>query len=125
MNLIDSSAWLEYFADGPNASFFARAIEQSSAVVVPTIVIFEVYKRLRAQRDERTAVHAVALLRQGRVVPLTTELAMNAAALSVANRLPMADSIILATAQATEAVPWTQDSDFAKIAGVKFRARKE
>ena len=76
MNLVDSSAWLEYFADGPNASFFSAAIEKSREVIVPTIVVLEVYKRILQQRNERAALEAVAVLGQGRVIDLTATLAI-------------------------------------------------
>ncbi|HSH37330.1 MAG TPA: type II toxin-antitoxin system VapC family toxin [Chthoniobacterales bacterium] len=122
---MDSSAWLEYFADGPNAAFFAAPVEKGRELLVPTIVIFEVYKRLQVQRDERTAARGVAMLRQGRVMTLTTELAIAAAAVSTTTRLPMADSIILATARAENAVIWTQDSDFADFERVQFRAHRK
>ena len=125
MNLVDSSAWLEYFANGPNAAFFAPAIEKSSELIVPTIVVFEVFKRVLQQRDARTALETVAVLRQGRFVDLTPSLAMAAATISHSNKLPMADSIIIATARAGNAIIWTQDSDFEKLDGVKFRAKKD
>ena len=124
MNLVDSSAWLEYFAEGPNAGFFAPAIEKSAELIVPTIVIFEVYKRVYQQRDRHAALQAVATLRAGRIVDLTLRLAIAAAAISSSEKLPMADSIILATARAENAVIWTQDADFEQTAGVKFRAKK-
>ena len=60
MNLVDSSAWLEYFADGPNAAFFATAIEKPSELVVSTINIYEVFRRVLQQRDESAALRAVA-----------------------------------------------------------------
>jgi predicted nucleic acid-binding protein len=125
VNLVDSSAWLEYFANGPNAAFFAPAIEKSSELIVPTIVVFEVFKRVLQQRDARTALETVAVLRQGRFVDLTPSLAMAAATISHSNKLPMADSIIIATARAGNAIIWTQDSDFEKLDGVKFRAKKD
>ena len=124
MNLVDSSAWLEYFADGPNASFFAAPIEKSRELIVPTVVIFEVYKRVLQQRNVRAALEAVAVLRQGRIIYLTATLAIAAATLSRSQKLPMADSIILATARAENAIIWTQDKDFERITGVKFRARR-
>lgn len=124
MNLVDSSGWLEYFAEGPNARFFAPAIEESGDLVVPTIVVFEVYKRVYQQRDRHAALQAVATLRAGRIVDLTLSLAIAAAAISSSDKLPMADSIILATARAENAVIWTQDADFEKITGVKFRAKR-
>jgi predicted nucleic acid-binding protein len=124
VNLVDSSGWLEYFAEGPNAGFFAPAIEKSGELIVPTIVVFEVYKRVYQQRDRHAALQAIATLRAGRIVDLTLRLAIAAAAISSSEKLPMADSIILATARAENAVIWTQDADFEHIAGVKFRAKK-
>jgi len=124
VNLVDSSAWLEYFADGPNAAFFAPVIEKSGELIVPTIVVFEVYKRIRQQRDRHVALEAVATLRAGRIVELTLTLAIAAAAISHSEKLPLADSIILATARAENALIWTQDADFERVTGVKFRAKR-
>jgi len=124
VNLVDSSGWLEYFAEGPNAGFFAPAIEKSGELIVPTIVVFEVYKRVYQQRDRHAALQAIATVRSGRIVDLTVTLAIAAAAISNSEKLPMADSVILATARAENAVLWTQDVDFEDIAGVKFRAEK-
>lgn len=123
MNVIDSSAWLEYFANGPNSSFFAPAIENVEQLVIPAIVIFEVFKNVLQQRGENDALQVVATMQQGQTVDLTPALALNAAKLSVEMKLPMADSIILATAQAFNATLWTQDSDFKDINGVQY-ARK-
>ena len=120
MNVVDSSGWLEYFADGPNADFFAKAIEDVEALVVPTISIYEVFKRVLQQRGEGDALQAVALLVQGQIVDLDTTLALDAAKLSVAEQLPMADSIILATARAHGATLWSQDADFEGMAGVEY-----
>lgn len=123
MNVVDSSGWLEYFADGPNAGFFAQALEKIEELVVPTISIYEVFKRILRQRDEAAALQAVALMHQGDVVDLTAPLALNAARISRNLALPMADSIMLATATSREAVLWTQDADFALIQGVKYVAK--
>jgi toxin FitB len=124
VNLVDSSAWLEYFADGPNAQFFAPAIEKPSELIVPTIVVFEVFKRVLQQRGARAALETVAVLGQGRFVALTSGLAIVAATVSHREKLPMADSIIIATARSEKAVIWTQDSDFERLPGIKFRAKK-
>lgn len=124
MNLVDSSAWLEYFANGANASFFAPAVENTRELVVPTIVILEVYKRILQQRNARSALEAVAVLQQGRVVDLTATLAIVAARISQSEKLPLADSVILATARAENATVWTQDADFEKRENVKFRAKR-
>lgn len=120
MNVVDSSGWLEYFADGPNAEAFAEPLAQPEELVVPAISIFEVFKRVLQQRDETAAFQAAALMQQGRVIALDSSLAMSAAKLSVDRALPMADSIILATAREFGATLWTQDADFEGIEGVRF-----
>ncbi len=124
MNIVDSSGWLEYFADGPNASFFAAPIEDIEALVVPTLSLFEVFKRVLQQRDESAALQAAAVMQQGAVVDLGAAIALNAARLSVQLRLPLADSVILATARQYGAELWTQDADFEGIGGVQYRKRK-
>ena len=124
MNLVDSSAWLEYFADGPNANFFEPAITRKAELIVPTIVIYEVFKRVLQQRSEDEALTAISVLHGGRVVELSAELAIHAASLSDQLKLPMADSVILATAELHGATIWTQDIDFRDLPNVKFRAAK-
>ena len=120
MNVVDSSGWLEFFADGPNADFFAPAIQDTKQLIVPTLSIFEVFKRILQQREEGDALQAIALMQQGTVIELTSNLALEAAKLSLEERLPLADSIILATSRAYNAILWTQDSDFENISGVKY-----
>ena len=120
MNVVDSSGWLEYFADDTNADFFAPAIENVGELIVPSISIYEVFKRVVRQRDESSALQAIANMQQGQVVDLNISLALSAAKISSDLNLPMADSIILATSLAYEAVLWTQDSDFSDIDGVKY-----
>lgn len=120
MNVVDSSAWLEYFADGPNAGHFAAAIEDTSALVVPSITVLEVFKRVSQQRDETTALQYVAVMQQGRVVALDATLAMRAASLSLRHQLPITDSIIFATAKLVQGMVWTQDSDFKGLDGVRY-----
>ena len=124
MNVVDSSGWLEYFADGPNAKFFAPAIEATRDLIVPTLSLYEVFKRVLQQRNENDALQAVALMQQGLVVELTSPIALSAARLSADTKLPMADSIMLATARAHQAAFWTQDADFEGVAGVKFVAKR-
>jgi predicted nucleic acid-binding protein len=124
MNVVDSSAWLEYFIDAGNARLFAAAIENTARLIVPSITLFEVYKRSLQQRGEDQALEAVAAMRQGRVVDLDERTAVEAAKLSVALKLPLADSVILATARRYRAVLWTQDADFEGMVGVKYFARK-
>jgi predicted nucleic acid-binding protein len=120
MNVVDSSGWLEYFANGPNADAFAPAIEETSALVVPALCLFEVCKRIFIQRTEREALEAAVAMQQGRVVDLTADLALAAARLSATMSLPLADSIILATSRAYNATLWTQDADFEGIEGVRY-----
>jgi predicted nucleic acid-binding protein len=124
MNVVDSSAWLEYFADGPNAGEFAEVIADVEELVVPAITLFEVFKRIRVQRDLASALYAVAQMRRGRVVDLDADLAVAAAELSAETGLPLADSIILAIARAEEATLWTQDADFEGMEGVEYRAAR-
>jgi len=124
MNLVDSSAWLEYFANGPNAGFFAPAVEKIEDLLVPTICLLEVFKRVLQQRGEGAALQAVAQMQQGQVVELDAPLALSAARISHELKLPLADSVILATARAHDALIWTQDADFAKISGVKYAAKR-
>ncbi len=123
MNVVDSSAWLEYFADGPNAATFARPIEAVAKLVVPTLSLYEVFKRVFVLRGERAGLEAAAMMRQGMQANLTDSIALEAARLSLEHRLPMADSVILATARAHGATLWTQDADFADIAGVRYVAK--
>ena len=120
MNVVDSSGWLEYFAGGPNADFFAPALEAVDELVVPTVSIYEVFKRVLQQRGEGDALQAVALMQQGDVVDLSVPLALDAARLSVELQIPMADAIILTTARANGATLWTQDSHFEGMAGVEY-----
>lgn len=121
MNVVDSSAWLEYFADGPNAGEFADAISETDRLIVPGITLYEVFKRIRLQRDLDSALYAVAQMQRGTVVDLDANLAIAAAELSAESGLPMADSIILAAARRHDAVLWTQDADFKGMDGVQYR----
>jgi predicted nucleic acid-binding protein len=120
MNLVDSSGWLEYFADGRNAEFFAAAIEDTDNLIVSTINIYEVFKKVLQQRGEQAALRAVALMHRAGVMDVTSRIAMQAVKLSAEFKLPMADSLILATARAFHAILWTQDADFDGLHGVKF-----
>jgi len=124
MNVIDSCGWLEYFADGPNADFFASAIEDVSELIVPTLSLCEVFKRVLQQRDESDALEAVAMMQQGRIVEMDAAVALSAAKISAALKLPMADSIMLATARMYAATLWTQDGDFEGIEGVQYIERR-
>lgn len=120
MNIVDSSGWLEYFADASNADFFTSPIEDVEDLLVPTISLYEVFKRVLQQTGEAVALEVVAIIMQGQVVELDRTIAINAARLSHDIKIPMADSIMLATARMHQAILWSQDSDFATIPDVKY-----
>ena len=120
MNVVDSSGWLEYFADGPNANFFAPAIEDTDNLLVPTISLLEVFKRVTEQRGEDAALQAAALIQQGKMVDLDASIALEAARVGMEHKLPMADSVILASARIHGATIWTQDADFKGLEEVKY-----
>lgn len=120
MNLVDSSGWLEYIAGGPNEAFFAPVIEDTGHLIVPVICLYEVYKRMMQQGGQSEATKRIGALLQGIVVPVDTSLALETARLSVETKLPMADSLIWATAQAYGATLWTQDQHFKDLPGVQY-----
>jgi predicted nucleic acid-binding protein len=124
VNVVDSSAWLEYLADGPNASFFAPAIEAVDELLVPAVVVYEVFRRVLQQRGEDAALQAVALLHQGEIVDVDSALALFAARLGAEHKLPLADSLVYAAARLRGALLWTQDSDFKELAEVRFRTKR-
>lgn len=124
MNVVDSSAWLEYFADGPNAGEFARPIEATRSLIVPTLSLFEVFKRIAQQRSEDEGLRAVAVMEQGKVVDLDRATALAAARISIDHGIAMADSIMFATAQRHEAILWTQDADFEGLPRTRYFARR-
>ena len=124
MNIVDSSGWLAYFADEPNAKHFLTPLKDATSLVVPTVTIYEVFKVVLRESGENDALQAAAAMQKGTVVPLTTSLAIAASKLSIQHALPMADSIILATAQEFNAILWTQDADLKKIDQVKYFPKK-
>lgn len=125
MNVVDSSGWLEYFSDGPNAGFFAPPLQAAADLLIPTVSLYEVFKRVFEQRGEDAALQAVALMQQsGSVLDLTAPLALSAATLSLELKIPMADSIMLATARQHDASLWTQDADFENVPDVKYVAKR-
>ncbi len=123
MNVVDSSGWLSYFANDENANQFAPVIKATDTLIVPTICMYEVFKRVLAQRGEEAALQAVGIMSLGTSADLTQEIAINAAQISSAHKLAMADSIILVTARTYKAALWTQDADFDGIAGVRYIAK--
>jgi predicted nucleic acid-binding protein len=124
MNIVDSSGWLAYFADEPNAKYFLTPLKDTASLVVPTVTIYEVFKVLLREAGENKALQAAVAMRKGKVVDLTSSLAIAASKLSLAHNLPTADSIILATAKDFGATIWTQDSDFKDMDDVKYFPKK-
>jgi len=124
MNIVDSSGWLAYFADEPNAKHFLAPLIDSTKLVVPTVTIYEVFKVILRESCENDALQAVMAMQKGTIADLKAPLAIVASRLSLEHNLPMADSIILATAQEFNAVLWTQDSDFKDINNVKYFPKK-
>lgn len=124
MNVVDSSGWLEYFAEGKNADFFAPAIEDTRNLLVPVICIYEVFKRVLQQSGSNAAQTNIGDMKLGKIIEVDESLALSAAKLSADLKLPMADSIILATARASNATLWTQDEHFKNMDGVKYIEKK-
>lgn len=120
MNLVDSSGWMEYFSNGPQAESFKKPIEDPKRLIVPSICIYEVFKKTLQFSDEKKALEMVAAMRMGEVVALDDQRAISAASLSHTFKLPMADSIILVIAQEYRAILWTQDADFRVFPNVRY-----
>mgnify|MGYP001129666669 CR=1 FL=1 len=120
MNVVDSSGWLEYFADGKNAAFFAPAIEDEANLLVSVISLYEVFKRLYQQRGKEAALEGISRLYRGQIIAISDEIALLGAQLALEHHLAMADSMIYATARAHNATLWTQDVHFAGLEGVRY-----
>ena len=120
LHVVDSSGWIEYFTDSANAEAFAAVIEQPEALLVPSLGVMEVFRWVLRKRGEDAALQITAVMQQSRIIDLDAALALRAAKLGLAHRLPLADSIIYATAQAHGATLWTQDTDFQNLPGVRY-----
>lgn len=115
-NIVDSSGWLEYAADSDRADLFAPAIEDTRNLIVSVISIYEVYKKVLRERGEKAALQATADMRSARVIDMDISLALEAGRY----QLPLADSVIYATALRCDATLWTQDRDFESYPDVKY-----
>ena len=120
MNLVDSSGWLEYLSDSKNAKLFAPAIEKTDELIVSTINIYEIYKKILLERDESSAIQVVGLMQQAKVIEVSSTISIQAAKLSYERKIPMADSLIYTTARQNNAIIWTQDIDFKELDDVKY-----
>lgn len=124
MNLVDTSGWLEYLADTKNAKNFAEAIEKTDELIVSSINIYEIYKKILKEKDENTAIQIIGLMKQSKVVDVTSSIAVQAAKLSYEKNIPLADSMIYITAKENDAIVWTQDVDLKNLVGVKYFSKK-
>ena len=124
MNIVDSSGWLEYLADGKNADFFVTPISDAGNLVTPTVCMYEVFRRVLSTLGEEKALNVMGTIAFGQTVDLSRDLAIESARLSVELKLAMADSMILATARAHNATLWTQDAHFRGLEGVKYIEKK-
>jgi predicted nucleic acid-binding protein len=121
MNLVDTSGWMEYFFSGRNAAWFSEPIEKTEELLVSVVCIYEVFKKINVTVDEANALRAVAQMKQGRVVDVSEDISLSAALISIRHKLPMADSLIYATARVHDASVWTQDAHFEHLPGVEYR----
>ena len=124
MNLVDTSGWLAYFFDDSNASYFAMPIKNTAELLVPTVCLYEVFKKINLVADEAHALQAIAQMRRGKIIELSEDIALSSAFVSIRHKLPMADSMIYATAKSHNATVWTQDADFKNLPNVNFRPAK-
>lgn len=124
MILVDSSGWIEFFTGGANASKYGSYLEQTSQVVTPTVVLYEVYKIVKRERTEEEALLAAAQIQKTRLIPLSESLALAAADASLEFRLAMADSVVYATARAEDAELVTSDRDLQGLPGVTYLPKR-
>jgi len=124
MNIVDTCGWLEYIADSVNAVNFEKAILNTTELIIPSVVLYEVFKKILNDYNEDKALLITAHMKLGKVIDLDESLAIYAAKISIEKKLPMADSIIYATAERYGAVLYTQDDHFSKLNGVKYFKKK-
>jgi predicted nucleic acid-binding protein len=125
MNIIDSTLWLEYFADTEAGNIVSDILENTDKLIIPTITIYEVFKKLLLETSEDEALFAIAHMRQGKVVELSDELSLSAAKISKEHKIPMADSIIYATNLKYNSTLWTQDRHFSGLKSVNYYEKRK
>lgn len=124
MNIVDSSGWLEYFASGPNASRFAAPLRDVGSLLVPVVSLYEVFKVVLREKGEDAALQVAMVMQKATVIEINAALAVTAAKMSQEFALPLADSMILATARLFDATIWTQDAHFKGLPSVKYYPKK-
>jgi predicted nucleic acid-binding protein len=124
LHVVDSSGWIEYFTDSPNADEFAAVIEEPEHLRVPSLSILEVFKWVLRERGEDAAIQVTAVMQQAEIIDLDATLALRAAKLALAHQLPLADSVMYATARAFGAMLWTQEADFETLPGVRYLPKR-
>ena len=124
MNVVDSSGWIEFFVGGPNAGFFETPLNAAEELLVPSLTVLEVYRYVLRKEGREKALSVAATMRQGRIIDLDAGLAIEAAELGASHGLPLADSVIYASALTHEATLWTQDTDFDGLDHVEFRPKQ-
>ena len=124
MNVVDSSGWIEFLVGGPNAGFFETPLSVQDRLLVPSVIVLEVYRYVLRNEGRAKALSVAATMHQGRVIDLDTGLAIEAAELGASHGLPLADSIVYASALSHEATLWTQDADFDGLDHVEYRPKR-
>ncbi len=125
MMVVDSCGWLEYFTDGPLADQYEKYLRKTDELLTPSIVLYEVYKKIKKEKGEKLALMIVAKLNNTEVIPLTDSIALSAADISLKYRIPMADSIIKATADSRNCSIITSDSHFQKFSNVIYLKKNQ
>lgn len=117
-SVVDSSGWIEYFSGGSRASAFEGHLERKSDLIIPTLVIYEVYRWIKKHSGEDVALKCISQMNSPKTIPLTDSIAMHAADLSLEHKLALADSIVYATALTYRAKLITMDQDFRGLPNV-------
>ena len=120
MTLVDSVGWIEFFIDGPLASEYAKYLQKPSEVIIPTIVLYEVYKKIKNEKNEEAALMAVSTMQNAHIIPLTEELSLSAADVSLEYKLAMADAIVYASMLQENAKLITSDKDLKDLPNVIY-----
>ncbi len=120
MLLIDSSGWIEFFTDGPLAREYAKHLKDPARIITPTVVLYEVYRKIKREKTEEQALLAVSFMNRTSVIDLSESIALLAADLSIQNSLPMADAMVYATAMENNCSVVTSDEHFKKLGKVIF-----